>query len=290
MTRYSLFFLLLLLATTTFGQPRPAKPLRAFLQAAPSPKGAVQYGNNPRAGHYAQAGDARIYYEVYGRGRPLVLLHGGLLGSTYEMRQFIDSLSRTYQVIAVSTRGHGKSELGTAPLTYEQRANDVLAVLRAVTPDSAIVLGFSDGGFTGYKLASLYPARVRKLITIGASEVTAGQRQFDFSPRQALALDSAYVRQQLTLMPQPQRLGEMFAQVVSMYNHLTVDRALLQTIRCPVLVMAGDRDEGNPVERLLRTTQDLHRSQLAIIPNASHGAFLSNFPAVWAGIQPFLKP
>lgn len=284
-----LLFLLLLLSTAAFGQQRPAKPLRAFLQATPSPKGAIQYGNNPQAGHYAQAGDAKIYYEVYGQGRPFVLLHGGLLGSTYEMRQFIDSIARRYQVIAISTRGHGKSELGTAPLTYEQRATDVVAVLRAVTRDSAIVLGFSDGGFAGYKLASMYPKRVRKLITIGASEVMAGQRKFDFTPQQARALDSAYVRQQQALMPQPQRLGEMFAQVVTMYNHLTVDKALMQTIRCPVLVMAGDRDEGNPVERMLHTAQDVRRGQLGIIPNAGHGAFLSNFPAVWADVVPFIK-
>ncbi|MGI4734188.1 MAG: alpha/beta fold hydrolase [Janthinobacterium lividum] len=288
MTR-QLLFLFLLLTTAAFGQQRSAKPLRAFMQATPSPKGAVQYGNNPKAGHYVQAGDAKIYYEVYGKGRPFVLLHGGLLGSTYEMHQFIDSLSRKYQVIAISTRGHGKSELGTAPLTYEQRANDVLAVLKATTRDSAIVLGFSDGGFAGYKLASLYPERVRKLITIGASEVTAGQRKFDFSPQQALALDSAYVRQQQALMPQPQRLGEMFTQVATMYNHLTVDKALMQTIQCPVLVMAGDRDEGNPVDRMFRTAQDLRRSQLGIIPNASHGAFLINFPAVWADVVPFIK-
>ncbi|RZL13731.1 MAG: alpha/beta hydrolase [Hymenobacter sp.] len=288
MTR-QLLFLFLLLTTAAFGQQRPAKPLRAFMQATPSPKGALQYGNNPKAGHYAQAGDAKIYYEVYGKGRPFVLLHGGLLGSTYEMHQFIDSLSRKYQVIAVSTRGHGKSELGTAPLTYEQRANDVLAVLKATTRDSAIVLGFSDGGFAGYKLASMYPERVRKLITIGASEVTAGQRKFDFSPQQARALDSAYVHQQQALMPQPQRLGEMFTQVVGMYNHLTVDKALMQTIQCPVLVMAGDRDEGNPVDRMFRTAQDLRRGQLGIIPNASHGAFLINFPAVWADVTPFIK-
>ena len=285
-----LLFLFLLLTTAAFGQQRPTtKPLRAFMQATPSPKGAIQYGNNPKAGHYAQAGDAKIYYEVYGKGRPFVLLHGGIFGSTYEMHQFIDSLSRKYQVIAISTRGHGKSELGTAPLTYEQRANDVLAVLKATTRDSAIVLGFSDGGYAGYKLASMYPERVRKLITIGASEVMAGQRDFTFTTKLAFALDSTYMRQQMALMPQPQRLAELFAQVGNMYNHLTLDKTLLQTIQCPVLVMAGDRDEGNPVQRILNTSQDIRRSQLGIIPNASHGAFLINFPAVWADIVPFIK-
>ncbi|SNC65463.1 Pimeloyl-ACP methyl ester carboxylesterase [Hymenobacter gelipurpurascens] len=288
MTR-QLLFLLLLFTSTAFGQQRTAKPLRAFLQAAPSPKGAIQYGNNPKAGHYAQAGDAKIYYEVYGKGRPFVLLHGGIFGSTYEMGRLIDSLSRKYQVIAVSTRGHGKSELGTAPLTYEQRAGDVLAVLKATTRDSAIVFGFSDGGFTAFKLASMYPERVRKLIVMGASELAPGMRDFTFSTQQAFALDSAYMRQQLALMPQPQRLAEMFTQVGNMYSHLTVDKALLQTIQCPTLVMAGDRDEGNPVQRVLNTARMIRRSQLAIVPNASHGAFLINFPATWADMVPFIK-
>ncbi|MBC6605371.1 alpha/beta hydrolase [Hymenobacter sp. BT188] len=288
MTRH-LLVLFLLFTSTAFGQQRPAKPLRAFLQAAPSPKGAVQYGNNPKAGHYAQAGDAKIYYEVYGKGRPFVLLHGGIYGSTYEMGRFIDSLSRTYQVIAVSTRGHGKSELGTAPLTYEQRATDVVAVLKAVTRDSAIVLGFSDGGFAGLKLASLYPERVRKLIVMGASELYPGMRKFEFTPQQGFVLDSAYMRQQLALMPQPQRLAEHFTKVADFYNHLTVDKAVLGAIRCPVLLIAGDRDEGVSVQHALNTAQLIPRSQLAIIPNAPHPAFLVNFEAVWYSIVPFLN-
>jgi len=73
------------------------------------------------------------------------------------MAGFIDKFSKSYQVIAISTRGHGKSEIGTAPFTLEQRANDALAVINAVTKDSVIVLGFSDGAYSGYKLSSMYP-------------------------------------------------------------------------------------------------------------------------------------
>ena len=64
------------------------------MQAVPSPANAIQYGNNPKAAHYVQANDAKIYYEIYGKGRPIVILHGGIFGSTYEMHQFIDSLSK----------------------------------------------------------------------------------------------------------------------------------------------------------------------------------------------------
>lgn len=135
--------------------------LRAF--QPPSVVNKIPYGNNPQAGHYVQAKDAKIYYEVYGKGQPIVLLHGGLFGSTVEFSDFIDYFKDTYQVIAISTRGHGKSELGTEPLTLEQRANDAMAVINAVTKDNVIVLGFSDGGYSSYKLGAMYPNRVKKM-------------------------------------------------------------------------------------------------------------------------------
>jgi pimeloyl-ACP methyl ester carboxylesterase len=170
------FIFLLISATSAVSQP-VAGQLRYFVQTTPSPATAIPYGNNPKAGKYALAGDARIYYEVYGKGKPLVVLHGGGVGSTYEMAQLIDSLAKSYQVIALSTRGHGRSEIGHTPLTYEQKANDVYAVMQAVTSDSVVVLGFSDGAYMGYKLASMYPARVSKLIAMGAGEQVPGLRK-----------------------------------------------------------------------------------------------------------------
>ncbi len=283
-----LFSLFVLLCSIGNGQTTTPKSLRHFMQAGPSPANEIQYGNNPNAGHYIQAGDARIYYEVYGKGRPLVILHGGIFGSTYEMYQFIDSLSRQYQVIAISTRGHGKSELGTEPITYEQKANDVMAVIRAVTRDSVIVLGFSDGGYAGYKLASMYPQNVRKLIAIGATELYPGIRDFGFDVKKTVVLDSVYWKQQLLLMPEPQRLQEMFTLLGNMYNHLILNKDFFQTIQCPVLVMAGDRDQGNPPQRVVTTAQMIPHSLIGIVPNCTHPVFLENFPAVWASIVPFL--
>ncbi len=86
--------LILLIVFRRLSQAQTAKQLRHFMQQSPSPEGAIPYGNNPEDGKYVQAGDAEIYYEVYGKGEPFVVLHGGLLGSTCEMHQFIDSLSQ----------------------------------------------------------------------------------------------------------------------------------------------------------------------------------------------------
>lgn len=279
---------LLLYTLMSYGQP-PANQLRHFMQATPSPVGAIPYGNNPKAGRYVQAGDARIYYEVYGKGNPLVVLHGGVYGSTYEMAQFIDSLAKSYQVVAISTRGHGKSEIGNTPLTYEQKADDVYAVIQVVTQDRVTVLGFSDGAYTGYKLASMYPARVSRLIAIGAGEQVPGLRKVVLDTKEGFRLDSLYWKQQLALMPQPDRLQEYWTNMAHFYNTMTASKALFASIRCPVLVLAGERDLNAPLATIIAAYQMMPNSQLSIIPNAPHPVFLTNFPAVWASVKPFLE-
>lgn len=260
---------------------------RAFQPANVTYK--IPYGNNPIAGHYVQAKDAKIYYEVYGKGQPVVLLHGGLFGSTVEMTDFIEKLKANYQVIAISTRGHGKSELGTEPVTLEQRANDAMAVINAVAKDSVVVIGFSDGGYSAYQLGVMYPNRVKKMVVMGAGELRPGWREFNFTARQAMDFDKAFMEQQLKLMPEPNRLEDMFAGVRNCYNKLTVSKDLLGSIKCPVLVMAGDRDDGNPVERVVSAARFIPKHQISIIPNTGHGCFLENFEATWASILPFLK-
>ncbi|MBS1731809.1 MAG: alpha/beta hydrolase [Bacteroidetes bacterium] len=273
----------------TYSQQQYTKPLRHFMQMTTPSSKETQYGNNPKAGHYVKADDAKIYYEVYGKGKPIVILHGGIFGSTYEMYRFIDSLKKTNLVIAVSTRGHGKSALGNKPITLEQKANDVVAAINAVTKDSVIILGFSDGAYAGYKIASMYPARVKKLVAIGATELSPGLRNFKFDVKQALALDSVYWKQQNKLTPEPERLQEMFTQLGNMYNGLTLDSSFFQMIQCPTLVMAGEKDLQNPPARVLSTAKMISSHQIGIIPNTGHGVFLENFDAVWACIIPFLK-
>ncbi|WP_439698248.1 alpha/beta fold hydrolase [Mucilaginibacter sp. AW1-7] len=263
--------------------------LRGFMQAGATPDNAIPYGNNPKAGHYLNTGNARIYYEVYGKGKPLVILHGGIFGSTYEMGRFIDSLSRTYQVIAISTRGHGKSEMGTTEPTYEQKANDVNAIVQATTKDSVIVLGFSDGGYTAYYFAGIYPEKVKKLITIGAGEWLKGSRTFNVTRKDAFGLDSLYWKQQLALSPQPEKLDAWLASINKYYNSVNISSEVFSKVHCPVLLMAGELDQNARLKTVIAAYYMFPKVQLAIIPNAPHPAFLVNFPAVWADIVPFMK-
>ncbi|MDO8317157.1 MAG: alpha/beta hydrolase [Flavobacterium sp.] len=284
MKKVIVFLVYVIFCSNVFAQ----KPLRHFMQSKDEQINTIPYGNNAQAGHYVKSKDAKIYYEIYGKGQPVVLLHGGLFGSTVEMARIIDSLSVRFQVIAVSTRGHGKSEIGTEPLTLEQRANDVLAVIREVTTEKVMILGFSDGGFTAYKFGSMYPDNVKKMIVIGAGVLYPGLRDFNFNFNQAMEMDSEFWAQQRALMPEPNRLKEVFQQIATCYSQLTVGNELLSTIQCPVLVMAGDRDEGNSIQNVLNAALLIPNHQLAIIANAGHPAFIVNFNATWASIAPFI--
>lgn len=279
------FFAYLIFCSSVFGQ----KPLRHFMQNKDIATQKIAYGNNPKAGHYVQAKDAKIYYEVYGKGQPVVVLHGGLFGSTIEMGRIIDSLSVNFQVIAISTRGHGKSEIGTEPVTLEQRASDVLTVINEVTNEKVILLGFSDGGYTAYKFGSMYPEKVKKIVVIGAGVLYPRLRDFNINFNQAMELDPYYWAQQRALMPEPNRLKEVFQQITTCYGQLTVGAELLGAIQCPVLVMSGDRDESNSVQNVLNAALLIPNHQLAIIPNAGHPAFIINFNATWTGIAPFIN-
>jgi len=285
----SLVILLFTHLAIMFGcQAQTPVTLRYFMQAPALPASTIPYGTNPDAGHYITSGDARIYYEIYGKGAPLVILHGGVVGSPYEMGEFIDSLSKYYQVIAISTRGHGKSGLGKKPPTYELKAEDVNAIISSITTDSAIVLGFSDGAYTGSFLAALHPEKIKKLIAIGAGIWDKGFRKFNNTRDLLFGLDSLYFTQQLKMMPQPERFDEWLTTTNQVYNTTEVGQKIFGKIKCPVLMMAGERDQNAPLETVIAAYKMIGHAQLSIIPNAPHPAFLVNFPAVWTSMKPFL--
>ena len=170
---------LLLCAAVSF--PAYSQGVHYFGQTDQDTVSQVPYGNNAAAGHFVKAGDARIYYEVYGKGEPVLVLHGGGVGCTYEMGRFIDELAKDHLVIAPSTRGHGKSEIGVKPITYAQKAEDMMAAVNQITKKPMVILGFSDGAYTAYKIAAMYPDRVRKIVAIGAGAFYA-HHQTDLRP------------------------------------------------------------------------------------------------------------
>jgi pimeloyl-ACP methyl ester carboxylesterase len=109
-----------------------------------------------------------MYYEIYGKGEPLLIIHGNG-GSIENFSNQIPFFSKKYQVILADSRAHGKSVDDQDSLSYEMMADDFAALLDHLKIDSAHVIGWSDGGINGLLLASRHPEKVKKLAATGAN-------------------------------------------------------------------------------------------------------------------------
>ena len=114
-------------------------------------------------GSYAEVNGLEMYYEIYGTGKPLVLLPGGLM-TIGMMGQILPDLARTRQVIAVEVQGHGHTADIDRALTYEQMADDIAALITHLGLEHADVFGFSSGGGIALQTAIRHPEVVRKLV------------------------------------------------------------------------------------------------------------------------------
>lgn len=251
----------------------------------------IPYGNNPAAAHYVNVGDANIYYETYGKGKPLVMLHGGVYGYIDEFASFIPKLSENFQVICIATRGHGKSGIGNKPYTYKQRADDAYKIIRGITKDSVIVIGFSDGGMSAMKLASLYPEVVSKLIVMGVGDRPQKWKheKINYTAEKLMKTDSLFFASRLKLMPEPGRWQESLTRLSLMYNTDYMSKETFNKINCPVLLMNGDHDGYSSIDEFIQCSKYIRNARVALIPGCSHVIFFCNFPAVWASIDPFLQ-
>jgi pimeloyl-ACP methyl ester carboxylesterase len=252
------------------------------------------YGENAKAGRYLNVGDARIYYEIYGQGKPVVLLHGGLFGYINEYEHLIPRLSEKFQVIAIATRGHGKSELGTKPLSYPLFAEDAYRVIRHLTKDSVTIIGFSDGADQGYYLATQHPEIVKRLVAIGGNlgtydmseETKKGVKELSAQLLNEQMPDFVTARKKL--MPQPEQFDKFVTDLVRVWNQPHyMEEQTFQKITCPTLLVAVEKD-GTPIERYVSIHRMLKNSQLAIVPGSDHIVLIRRPRLMNEIILPFL--
>mgnify|MGYP002621679696 FL=1 len=277
-----------ILSLSLIGGAVTADAARYFMQG--DAKGVkTPYGDNVKIGQYVQTKDAKIYYEVYGKGEPILILHGGGVGSPYELGKIIDGLKKNHKVIVMSTRGHGRSEIGHTPLTYEQKANDALAVLNAASDKPVKILGFSDGAYTAYEIAALYPERVERIVAIGAGTLEAGFFSGEMKVDDLAKIDAAFVEYEKTIMPEPERWQEFCTNYMKFWSKMSVGEETFGAIECPVLLIVGDEDDHAPVSTVLAAHQLIPNSRLCVVPKAWHSAFLDNFDVTWAAISQFVN-
>jgi pimeloyl-ACP methyl ester carboxylesterase len=234
------------------------------------------------SGHYATVDGLKMYYEVHGNGSPLVLIHGG--GSTIESTfgRVLPELAKRHQVIAVELQAHGHTRDINRPLSFEQDADDVAALLKQLKIEKADIMGFSNGGTTGLQIAIRHPEIVNKLVLLSAIYKRSGLQPGFFEGMQGATLEKSMPQPlkeaYLKANPDPQGLQRMFDRdVARMVAFKDFSDAQIKAIQAPALIINGDADVVRP-EHALELSRTLPHAQLAILPGG-HGDYIGEICA-----------
>jgi pimeloyl-ACP methyl ester carboxylesterase len=232
------------------------------------------------AAGYAPVHGLRLYYEICGKGPPLLLLHGGLQTIASSFAKQIPVFAETHRVIAVEQMGHGHTADADRELTYRGMAEDTAELLEQLKVTEVDVVGWSDGGIVGLILAAHHPKLVRRLVVSGANIRPDGctadflahvralkpeemkgfdRREYDrFSPDGAEHFPVIFRKMRDLWLTAP--------------TAADIDDAQLAEIQAPTLVIAGDHDIIRP-EHTLEICQHIPHAELCILPGTSHNTF-----------------
>lgn len=224
-----------------------------------SGKNIPNYGQNKDVGKFAEVNGVKLYYEIYGEGQPLLVLHGNG-GSISSAANFYPELTKKYKVIAVDSRSQGKSTDTDQHLTYDQMASDINELLNILKIDSVNVWGQSDGGILSLLLAKDYPKKVRRALAFGANI------QPDKSAIHQWSIDADAKK-----INNPKTSEKERKLLVLMRDYPNFDFKELNKIKAPVLIMSGDRDYIT-LEHSIKMFQNIPNSHLCVLPGTTHGA------------------
>jgi pimeloyl-ACP methyl ester carboxylesterase len=258
----------------------------------------------PTNSGYAPVNGIKVYYEVYGEGTPIVLLHGAFYTIGMNWGQLIPELSKTRKVIAVELQGHGHTQFSDRKLSIATLASDVEGVMDYLKIDSADVAGFSMGGSVAYQFAVQSPKRLRKLVIISSTYKSSGwlpvvnrgfknlkPELFDNTP-----MKGAYDAVAPDKTKWTKFLEQMFAFAETPFN---VGDSNIAKIAAPVLIISGDNDGLDKIE-LMKTYQllggavsadlgPMPKSQLAIVPSQGHVSLMMQTKTILGYLNGFLK-
>jgi pimeloyl-ACP methyl ester carboxylesterase len=220
------------------------------------------YGDSDLVGKFANINGIKIYYETYGTGEPLLLLHGNHQ-SIAAFEQQILEFSKYYKVIAVDTRGHGQSTTDNKNYSYDLFAEDMNLLLEELKIDSINILGWSDGGNTGLILAMKHPEKVKKLITMGAN-IFIDNSVIDKGTLKEVTKRIASLKSDTSF--ESKNSVEIYSMLLNEPKHTFEE---LNQIKAPVLVMAGEKDLIKEAHTK-GIAQHIKNSMLKIVKNETH--------------------
>jgi pimeloyl-ACP methyl ester carboxylesterase len=225
---------------------------------------------------YANVNGIKMYYEIYGEGKPLILLHGG--GSTIQttFEKVIPYLAKSHKVIAIESQAHGRTGDRSTPISFQQDADDVVALMKSLNIVQADVFGFSNGGHTTLQLAMYHPEIVDRIIIASAFYKRSGlpPQFWEFMKKGTIEdmpkqLKDGFIK----VTPDSVKLQNLFEKCAyRMINFKDWRDDELRSIKAKTLLVSGDRDVASPEHTVL-----MHRmipnSQLLILPGG-HGEFM----------------
>jgi pimeloyl-ACP methyl ester carboxylesterase len=224
----------------------------------------------------AQANGISVHYALYGRGSPVVFLHGGLANSDYWGNQ-VPAVAAHHTVILMDSRGHGRSSRDSRPYGYDLMADDVVALMDELKIPKADIVGWSDGGIIGLDLAMRHQDRIGKVFAFAANTVTSGVVEgVEKNPTFAAYIERAgheYAVHSAT----PKDYDAFVEQISKMWaEQPNWTDAQLKAIDRPTLVVDGDHDEAIKRAHTEYIAATIPHAGLMILPNVSHFAFLQD--------------
>ncbi|WP_418644398.1 alpha/beta fold hydrolase [Tenacibaculum insulae] len=226
------------------------------------------YGNNKTVGKYVKVNGTKIYYEEYGTGEPLLIIHS--CGTDIKAMEYqIDYFKNKYRVIVADSRGQGKSKLKTKRLTYDLMTKDLEKLVKHLKLDAINILGWSDGGIIGLKMGIRNKVAINKIVTMGPN------LRFDTT-----AVNDWAIQQVKDMHAETLKMLKKGDKSKNWKTELQLDKLLinypgishteLNKIKAPVLIIIGDRDIIKN-EHAVEIFDNIQKSQLCIIPGANHG-------------------
>ncbi|WP_225410618.1 alpha/beta fold hydrolase [Stigmatella hybrida] len=199
-------------------------------------------------GSYAKINGLELYYEVHGKGRPLVLLHGGL-GSTSMFGDNLKALAKHYKVIAVDLQGHGRTADIDRPLSVELMADDVAALIQHLKLGRADVFGYSLGGGVALLVGLRHPELVNKLVIVSTAfrrnayypEILAQQGQVNEGAAEMMKQTPMY-QGYVAIAPRPQDFPKLLTKIGEAMKQDFDFSKQIASLQAPTLVMAADAD------------------------------------------------
>ncbi|HVZ91349.1 MAG TPA: alpha/beta hydrolase [Rhizomicrobium sp.] len=245
----------------------------------------------PRADRsgYAPVNGVRIWYAEFGKGEPVLFLHGGLANSSYWGEQVRAVTRAGYRAIVMDSRGHGRSTRNAQPFGYDLMASDVIALLDYLKIRKTALVGWSDGAIVGLDIAMRHPERLTKLFALAANYDPSGVLDVARDPifRAFIArAGKEYAR----LSPTPRRYGEFVAQISKMWNSQPRwTREDFLKIATPTWIADGDHDEAIRHDQPRTMADWIPGAGLLIEPDVSHFAFLQDPEQFDRDLLHFLK-